>query len=145
MNRLNDTVLAKAVIAPVSLAVGAVSSANCTLIDATGFSRARFVFSFGANSGTTAALSAGLGAYNAATSGAAFTAITSAALAATTSGALSGNIMIIDTVIATEKPWLMVSGGSVLSTAILASCVVELYRGVSRPPTHTESQIVTIG
>lgn len=129
------------VISPVSISAGAVTS---KLIDATGRSRARFVFAFGANSGTSAALSAGLGVYNASTSGDTYTLIAGAALAAVTSGVLSNNVMVIDTAIPAGKPWLKVSGGSILSTAIVASCIVELYDGITRPDTATTQQLVVV-
>ena len=142
MLRDNDKQLAVQAVANSAGIAGAMVG---TSVDATGFGRARFIFSFGANTATTAALSAGIGVWNASTSGATFAAIAGASLAAVTSGVLSNNVMIIDTVISPASPWLKVSGGSVLSTGIAHSCVVELYKGVSRPPTHTEQQIVTVG
>jgi hypothetical protein len=111
-----------------------------TLINATGYGRARFVFSFGANSGTTAGLSSGLGVWGASTSGATFSNITS--MAAVTSGVLSNNVMVIDVPVTPATPWLKVSGGSVLSTAINASAIVELYASVSRPKTSLAQQVV---
>ena len=142
MKRINEFAVAKQVVANTG---GLAAPMISTSVDATGFSRARFIFSFGANTADTAALSAGIGAWNASTSGATFTSIASAALAAVSSGVLSNNIMVIDTVIATAKPWLKISGGSVLSTGIAHSVVVELYESYSNPPTQTEQQIVAIG
>lgn len=141
MLRDNDRQVVKQIV-PNASASGAMTSET---IDGTGFGRARFIFSFGANSGTTAALSAGIGAWNASTSGATFSAVSGASLAAVSSGVMSKNVMVIDTVISPSSPWLKVSGGSILSTAIAHSVVVELYQGVSNPPTHSEQQIVTVG
>jgi hypothetical protein len=117
-----------------------VGGVDGTKINAAGFSRVRIMFQFGANSGTTAALSSGLGLYQASTSGATFALVTS--LAAVTSGVLCRQVMVIDAPIASASPWIKVSGGSILSTAIQASAVATLYTPVSRPPTALEQQVV---
>jgi hypothetical protein len=121
---------------------GPVGGLTGIAIDGGSFRRARFIFNFAANAGTTAALSAGLGVWNAATSGSTFTQVGS--LAAVTSGVLGSNIMVVDVPVSSASPWMKVSGGSILSTAISNSCVVELYQSISRPPTPTPQQIVTI-
>lgn len=139
--RLNDKVDVRNAIAPNTGPTGALTG---IAVNATGFSRARFIFSFAANSNTSAALSAGMGIYQASTSGATFTAITSASLAATTSGILGSNTMVIDVPTSAGTPWLKVSGGSVLSAAIANSCVVELYNGVNNPPTQSAQQVVVV-
>jgi hypothetical protein len=81
-----------------------------------------------------------LGVWGASTSGATFSNITS--MAAVTSGVLSNNVMVIDVPVTPATPWLKVSGGSVLSTAINASAIVELYASVSRPKTSLAQQVV---
>lgn len=139
--QLNDFIDVKPAVPNSSYAVGAVTG---TAINTTGFSRARFVFSFGANSGTTAALSTNAGIWKASTSGATFSSIASATLAAVTSGVLGNNVMVVDVPTDGDNPWLKVSGMSILSTAINASCVVELYSGVSRPPTSSAQQVVVV-
>lgn len=138
MQRLNDVSLQTPAVAP------AVTSGALTgiAIDATGYSRARFVFHFGAND-NTAALSAA-GVYASSTSGGTYTAISGAALAAVSSGVLGSKIMVIDTAIPTARPWLKVSGTITLNT-IGVSVSAQLYDNVSNPPTHTEQQIVTVG
>jgi hydrogenase maturation factor len=111
-------------------------------INGTGFNRARFIFNFAANTGTSAALSAGIGVYNAATSGAAYT--LQGSLAAVTSGVLGSNIMVVDVPVVGAKPWMKVSGGSILSTGINNSCLVELYRAIDNAPAATPQQIVIV-
>jgi len=140
--RLNDQVSVKQAVANSNWAVGAVTG---TAIDATGYGRARFIFSFGANSGTTAALAASAGIWKASTSGGTYSEITDTRLAAVTSGVLGSDMMVIDTATDSANPWLKVSGMSILSTAINANCVVELYSGVDLPPTDYTQQIVTVG
>jgi hypothetical protein len=121
--------------------VGSVGALTGIAIDGSGFNRARFIFNFAANAGTTA-LSAGLGVYNASTSGGTYA--LQGSLAAVTSGVLGSNIMIVDVPVAVGKPWMKVSGGSILSTAISNSCSVELYRSVSNAPAATPQQIVVV-
>jgi hypothetical protein len=121
---------------------GAVGGLTGIAIDGTGFNRARFIFNFAANAGTTAALSAGIGVYNAAGSGTTFSLVGS--MAAVTSGVLGSNVMIVDVPVAAASPWMKVSGGSILSTAIAHSATVELYRSVSNPPNQTPQQVVVV-
>lgn len=139
--RLNDSIDVKQAVANSAGQVGAFVG---TAIPATGFGRARFVFSFGANAGTSAALSSGLGIYQASTSGATFALIAGAILAAVSSGVLSANVMVIDVPTSSGTPWLKVSGGSMLSTAIAHSAIVELYSGVNRPPVSSAQQVVVV-
>lgn len=140
--RLNEKVSVKQAVANSNWAVAPVVG---TAIDTTGFSRARFIFSFGANGGTTAALNASAGIWKASTSGATFSEITATRLAAVTSGVLGSDLMVIDTATDSANPWLKVSGMSILSTAINANVIVELYGGVNLPPTDYTQQIVVTG
>jgi hypothetical protein len=113
-------------------------------VDATGYGRARFIFSLGPGGGT-ASLSTGALIFCGSTSGAITSSLPTAVLAAVTSGALSSaNYMAqIDTKIIDGYPWLQVSALSVLSTAIILSAVVELYEGTRKyAPTQTPSQTV---
>ena len=141
MKKLSDTTDVRQAIAPNTGPTGALTGIR---VDATGFTRARFIFNFAANTSTSAALSAGMGIYQATTSGAAATLITGASLAAVTSGILGSNVMIVDVPTSAGTPWLNVSGGSILSTAIANSATVELYQGITRPPTPTPQQIVVV-
>lgn len=139
--RLNDSIVARQAIAP-SVTSGAQTG---IAVNGTGYSRARFVFSFGSGSATTAAIAAGSAAWQASTSGATFIPITGADLAAVSSGVMSGanNVMIVDVPINSAYPWLKASA-TVSSTAINNACVVELYNGVNRPATTAEQQVVVV-
>ena len=137
--RLNEKIAVKQAVSNSNWAVGAVTG---QVVDTTGFGRARFIFSFGANGGTTAALNASAAIWKASTSGATFAEITATRLAAVTSGVLGNDLMVIDTVTDSANPWLRVSGMSILSTAINANVVVELYNGVNLPPTDYTQQII---
>lgn len=137
--RLNDQVVARQAVANSN--AGAPSPIVATKIDATGFSRARFVFQMGSGE-TTGSLVNGLGVWQAATSGGAYDQIASAA--AITSGGISGNanpIVVIDVPVNSAKPWLQMSG-SFGQTGVNHSAVVELYDGVNRPPTQSENQVI---
>ena len=140
MKRDNDLQVAKIAVTPQTTSGALVPVA----VDATSFSRARFIFSFGANDSTIAALSTNLGVWAASTSGGVYSLITGAKLAGVSSGILGGNVMVVDTAVPTASPWLKASG-AMTSTNIIVSAIVELYRGVGLPPTHTEQQIVAIG
>ena len=141
MQKLIDQADTAVAIPPSAGATGAVTANK---VDGTGYGRARFIFSFGANSNTSAAISAGLGVWAASTSGATFAQVAGASLAAVTSGILSNVCMAIDVAISSGTPWLLISGGSMLSTAIANSCTVDLYRGVKRPDVDSYQQVVTV-
>lgn len=137
--RLNDQIDAKVAVA--NSVAGAPAPIVATKVNATGFSRARFIFQM-ANVATTGSLQAGLGVWQAATSGAAYSLITSAA--AVSSGQLSGGtnpLVIIDVPINSASPWLQMSG-SFISTGVTHGAIVELYDGVNRPPTSSALQVV---
>ena len=142
--RLNEQVVAKQAVA-VSAGGAAGAAIVATKVDATGFSRARFIFNIG-NPAGTGSLQTGLGVYAAATSGATFTLITGASAAAVTSGVLSGganNIIVIDVPVSSASPWLQASG-SFLNVTPAHGGVVELYSSVNRPPTQAEQQVVVV-
>lgn len=137
--RLNDIAVVKQAVA-VSGGAGPIPIV-ATKINATGFSRARFIFQMGAVA-TTGSLLTGLGVWQASTSGATYARVVSAA--AVTSGVLSGgaaNIVVIDVPVTSSAPWLQMSG-SFDSTGAAHSAVVELYDGIDLPPTQAENQIV---
>jgi hypothetical protein len=141
--RLNDQVEVRTAVA----ASGGASLVElaATKIDATGFSRARFIFNFGNGGATTGSLSTGLGVWQAATSGATFARIAGASAVAVTSGAISGlsPVVVIDVPTVADTPWLQLSGSLPLSNVPHAG-VVELYDGVNRPPSSGAQQLVTV-
>lgn len=112
---------------------------TATKVNGTGFKRARFVFNLGVPL-TGASFNASI--YNASTSGATFSLITGASLAQITEGAASC-VAIVDTAINPSYPWLQVSGAAANSN-YPASCIVELYQGVSRVLDTNPQQIVTV-
>jgi hypothetical protein len=142
--RLNDQIIAKEAVA-VSGGANAGLPIVGTKVNATGYSRARFIFQLGSGA-TTASLSTGLGAWQASTSGATFARITGASAAAVTSGVLSGganNIVIIDVPVSGGTPWLVLSG-SINQTGAPHSAVVELYSGINRTPDATAQQVIVV-
>lgn len=116
-----------------------------TAIDTTGFSRARFIFNLGGVAEIGAINASSVGIWKAATSGGTYAAIGGAYLAAITSGAISaaGCVAVIDVPTDAANEWLKVSG-SLTSSNMYHSAVVELYNGISNPPTSSAQQIVTI-
>lgn len=144
--RLDDKVDVKVAVAASAGQVGALVGTN---VDTYGFSRARFIFNFGNGAATTAALSSSIGIWKAAgTAGSAttFSQYASAWLAAVTSGVLSATAktMVIDVPADPSNRWMKISGGSMLSTALPHSCVVELYNGMNNAPTTSTQQLVTL-
>lgn len=139
--RINDSVDVKAVIANSVSSTTIVSSK----VDTTGFGRARFIFSFGGTAGIGAVAANAINIWKANTSGATYTSIASATLAAITSGVISAGqtVAVIDLPTDSANPWLQVSG-SVTSSNLHHSAVVELYNGINRPPTSSANQIVTL-
>ncbi len=141
MRRLNEQVIAKPAVA-ISTG-GAAAAIVATPVNATGFSRARFIFNMASGAGT-GSLQAGLGVGQATTSGATFALIAGATAAAVTSGVLSGganNVVVIDVPVIPTKPWLQLSG-SFLAATPAHGAVVELYNSVNRPPTQAENQVI---
>ena len=138
--RLNEQADAKtAVVNSAGSAAGLPIGA--TKINATGYSRARFVFSM-SNVAGTGSLQTGFGVYEASTSGATYSLVTSGV--ANTSGVISGganNIVIVDVPVDGTYPWLQVSG-SFIGVTQPHGCVVELYDSINRPPTQAELQVV---
>jgi hypothetical protein len=112
-----------------------------TKVDASTYRRARFTFNFGVLSGS-ANLSTGCGIWNASTSGATFTRITGASAAAITSGAISNALVVIDVTVDQDKPWLLVSGMSMISSNCTNSATVMFYNGFRNPPTDNTTQLI---
>lgn len=140
--RMNDVVRAYQA---VENSAGAIAPVAPTAVNATGFSRARFIFNF-SNAATTGSLDTGLGLWHASTSGATYALIAGGSAVAVTSGAISGganNVIIIDVPISSATPWLKASG-SWLSTGVPHGAVIELYNGVDKPGTSTEQQVVVV-
>lgn len=113
-------------------------------VDSTGFGRARFIFSLGGTAGIGALSADQLKIWKATTSGDTYTSIAGAVLAAITSGVISGGcVAVIDIPTDPANEWLKVSG-SLTSSNLHHNAVVELYNGVSNPPTSSANQIVTV-
>ncbi len=138
--RLNDMINA-AVAVKNMLSSSAVTGVK---IDGTGYSRARFVFSFASDGTNTGSLMTGAGIWQAATSGATFTSIGSAKLAACTTGAIDQTVHVIDIPITPTTPWLLVSNLSIMTSNAILGVIVELYQGMNRPPVSTATQVVVL-
>lgn len=142
--RINEQAVAKQAVA-VSAGGAAGAAIVATKVDATGYSRARFIFNIG-NPAGTGSLSTGLGVWAASTSGATFALMSGASAVAVTSGVLSGgtnNIIVIDIPVSPSSPWLQASG-SFLNVTPAHGAIVELYSNVNRPPTQAEQQVVVV-
>ena len=109
------------------------------LINAAGYTRARFVFALGGPLGTA---SFNGSVFQATTSGATFAAATSAALAQVTAGAGSC-VAIIDMAVDSSHPWLQVSA-AVANSNWPVSVTYDLYQEVKRVLDTNPQQIVTI-
>jgi hypothetical protein len=118
-----DTKLA----APFITSSGAVLGSK---IDATGFRRAHFVFSFGTPA-TGASILAGAGIYNTIATGSssgAFVLITGASFSSSwTTAQGSNNVAVIDTAIDPAKPWILVSNFNVSNSNWTVGATVQLY------------------
>jgi len=107
-------------------------------INATGADRVAFIFSFGTPL-TDAAVSAGLGIWQAATSGATY-ARAGASFGALTAGVINGVTAVLDCNVNPSYPWLQVSGiiaGSLCPLSVVA--VLDNYQ--NRPPTSLSQSI----
>lgn len=141
MRHLEDYINVKA-------AVGASSTGGALVgiaVDTTGFSRARFIFQFNNGDATTAAISGNIGIYKATASGGTYALISGAQLTAVSSGVVSATspVCVIDVPTDASNEWLKVSG-NISSTSMSHSAVVELYNGISNPPTSSAQQVVTV-
>jgi hypothetical protein len=116
-----------------------------TKVNTTGYGRARFVFTLGGVAEIGAVSANAVRIWKASTSGATYSSIASAVLAAITSGAISaaGCTAVIDVPTDPDNPWLQVSG-SLTSSNMYHSAIVELYKGINNPPTSSANQIVTV-
>ena len=116
-----------------------------TAINTTGFGRARFVFNLGGVAEIGAVSGSAVKIWKASASGGTYTSIASAELAAITSGNISaaGCTAIIDVPTDPDNAWMKVSG-SLTSSNMYHSAVCELYNGITRPPTSSANQIVTV-
>lgn len=114
-----------------------------TAVDAKGFGRAKFVFTFGTPLVTAGTIvkSSSVGIWAAAGSASSvagattYASIPSAYLAAATTGILSNNVAVLDVAIPQGSHWLVVSG-TLDSTNCVHNATVELYEPVTAPPTH---------
>src|SRR5512146_1279958 len=106
-------------------------------IDATGYRRAMFVFSFGVPT-ASGSISTGLGIWRSNSSGSdVLERVTSASFPAIGSASASKHVFVIDVAVNQDYPYLKVSGLSVISSSCPNACIVELYNGMDKPPsTH---------
>jgi hypothetical protein len=114
-------------------------------VNTAGYNRARFVFNLGGRAEIGAISADAIGIWKASTSGATYTSVALAKLAAITSGAISaaGCVAVIDLPTDGDNTWLKASG-SLTSSNLYHSAIVELYNGINRPPTSSAQQIVTL-
>lgn len=138
--KFEDYMAAQTAVAPVTTS-GALTSIP---IDATGWDRATFIFTFGTPLATvsSAKLVAGVGVWQATSSGATYARMADASFGALTSGALSNNEHVIDVNVDQSYPSLIISG-SVDSSNIPLACVCVLRTPNSAPPTSLSGSIVS--
>lgn len=140
------TKLHERVDAKVAIAASVASAAIVgTAVDTTGYSRACFTFILGGTAGIGALSASQLKVWKANTSGGTYSSVASAELGAITSGVLSAGAVtaIIDLPTDPSNPWLKISG-SLANSNVYHSAVCEPYGAISRPPTSSANQIVTI-
>ena len=123
-----------------------------TAVDAAGYGRAKFIFTFGTPLTTAGSIVKGssVGIWCAAGSASSvagagtYASVPSAFLAAGTTGVLSNAVAVLDIAIPAGSHWLIVSG-SLDSTNVPLNATVELYETVVRPPTHAAPVPVIVG
>ena len=144
VKQLSDYVDTKVAVGP-NVTSGAITG---TMIDATGFRRAHFVFSFGTPEAGASVLS-GAGIWEASTSGATFALLAGAQFTSSiTTSQGSNGCAVIDTVVTAASPWLLVSGYSMVNSNWLNSVTVQLYNfNTATPGTvvgATPTRIITL-
>lgn len=118
-----------------------------TAVDAHGFGRAKFVFTFGAPGADAKVNTSSLGIWNAAGSNSSvvgattYASIPAAYLAAITSGSISNNVKVIDMAVQPASRFLLISG-TVDSSTVPMSAIVELYEPVNAPPTLSATTVI---
>ena len=121
-----------------------------TAVDAHGYGRAKFVFTFGTPLVSVSAAkinASSIGIWNAAGSNSSvvgattYASIPSAFLAAATTGAISNNVFVIDLAVQPASRFLLISG-TVDSSSIPMSATVELYEPVNAPPTLSATTVI---
>lgn len=137
--RLNDAINVTAAVNPISSSTAVTGIA----VDASSYGRARFVFNFGAQTGT-ASLVANAGVWQASASGGTFAQIAGTSMSAVTSANLGGTVHVIDVPVTPTTPWLKVSGLSIMNSDIIVGAICELYSGVNLPPTSTAYQVAVV-
>ena len=113
-----------------------------TAITASGYGRAKFVFTFGTPAADASLLASSIGIWAAGISkslgvetATTYAVIPSAYLAAGSSAGLSNQAAVLDIAIPADKGFLKVSGAFVTS-GFPHNATVELYNPVTAPPTH---------
>jgi len=143
MKRVSDKTEVKLAVAN-STTSGAITG---TAIDATGFNRARFMFTFGLPLANGSLGSLGIWAAagsNSSVAGATtYVSISSAQLVGMSSLAVSNQVAVIDIAIPQGSFWLLASG-TVSTSSIPLNAVVELYEPNKAPPSHAAVQTITV-
>ena len=113
-------------------------------IDARGYGRARFTFTFGQPLANASLASAGVWKAPSTSSGGTYVSMPSAALAAITSGAISDVNAVIDTVVDPANAWLQISG-AMATSSVYYTCTVMLYNGTrTQGVTNAAQQVISI-
>ena len=122
-----------------------------TAITASGYGRAKFVFTFGTPEADASVLANSIGVWAAGISkslgvetATTYAVIPSAYLAAGSSAALSHQAAVLDIAIPADKGFLKISG-AFDSSIFPHSATVELYNPVTAPPTHANIAPVIVG
>ena len=125
-----------------------------TAITASGYARAKFVFTFGTplasvssakiNASSIGVWAAGISKSLGVETATTYAVITDAYLAAASSGVISNNVAVLDVAIPADKGFLKVSG-TFDSSDVPHSATVELYNPVTAPPTHSAPAPVIVG
>src|SRR5512146_1737080 len=114
-------------------------------IDATGYRRACFIFTFGIPT-ASGSISTGLGIWRSDSAASdVLERVTSASFPAITSGSASKHVFIIDVSVDRDYPYLKVSGFSIISSSVPNAAIVELYNAEDHPPaSHAASSIIFV-
>ena len=118
-----------------------------TAIDAHGFGRAKFVFTFGVPGADASIKASSIGVWCAAGSNSSvvgattYASVPGAFLAAKSSGLISHGAYVIDLAVPAASRFLKISG-TVDSSNVPVSAVVNLYQPVNKPPTNTLTTVI---
>jgi len=118
-----------------------------TAIDAHGYGRAKFVFTFGVPGADASVKASSIGVWCAAGSNSSvvgattYASVPGAFLGAKSSGLISHGAFVIDLAVPAASRFLLISG-TVDSSNVPMSAVVNLYEKVTKPPTNTLTTVI---